>query len=94
MKSTCVDTLAEGKNLFSKTELTITTHVFKKPNETSWLKPKIRTGRCSETDKKKVVFKQKKIVRVNENNKTILFGKQVKIVKMWIPKGLTHRGPN
>ena len=75
MKSTYVDTLAEGKNLFSKTEPTVTSHVFKKPNETSWLKPKIITERYSESDKKKVIFKQKKTVKVKENNKTILFGK-------------------
>ena len=100
VKSTCVDTLAEGKNLFSKTEPnlktepTVTSHAFNRPNETSWLKPKIRTERYSESDKKKVVFKQKKTVRVKENNKTILFGKQVRNVKIWIPKRTTHRGPN
>ena len=94
VKSTYVDTLAEGKNLFSKTEPTKTSFVNRKSDEVSWLKPKVRAARCSETDKKQVVFKQKKVVRYNENNKTVLFGKHVRIIKMWIPKGLTNRGPN
>ena len=92
VKSTHVDTFNENKKLFSKTESTKIPSVEYKPNETSWLKPKVRVERYSKADKNKIVLKQKKTIKL-EDNKTILFGKQVRIVKMWIPKGLTHRGP-
>ena len=93
VKSSHVDTLTENKNLFSKTEPTILPSTSNKPIKASWLKPKVRAASCSKPYKKPACVKQKKGFKNNEKNKTILFGKYVRIIKVWIPKGIINQGP-
>ena len=100
VKSTCGDTHTEGFGLLSKTKMAFKTELKKvpfknnKPEVNSWLKPKVRAARCSEPKKKPAAFKQKNGLKFYGKHKTILFGKTVRIIKVWIPKGIINFGPN
>ena len=92
VKSTCVDTLTEGFGLANKTEPNSCND--KKQEMISWLKPKVRAARCSKPKRKPAVFKQKNGLKFYGKYKTIPFGKRVRIIKVWIPKGIINYGPN
>ena len=93
VKSTCRDTFTEGMSLDKKTEPKMVSVENMKPEGSSWIKPKVRAARCSEPKRKPAVSKQKGL-KFYGKRKTVLFGKRVRIIKMWIPKGIIHHGPN
>ena len=71
-------------------------------SNTSWLKPKNRAVSCSGKAKNekvnKTVFKQKAVAKSGESSMSttktkFINGKSVKVIQVWIPKGLICKGP-
>ena len=93
VKSSHVDNHTKGLGLCYQTEPKKVTFENKEADVASWLKPKVRAARCSEPKKKPAVLKQKNVLKYNKN-KTVLFGKHVRIISVWIPKGIIIFGPN
>ena len=105
VKSTCLDTLTENKELTSNEGSQSLKTLYVQPiiSQTTWLKPKNRAVGCSgkvKTERKpktfykhKVVLKLKEVSRVKTAETKIFNGKSVKVIQAWIPKGLIYRAP-